>query len=146
MENCSIASLWRRAVAWWIDLLIISIPLCIWIIGVWSDIGGRYRVESWYQEYLWQDWLPWAWLLGVFLYYCVSEAVWSATLGKRLMRIKVVKTDGSVCDWYASVVRNLLRFFDGLFFWWIGAVFAITTKKRQRIGDLLAKTVVVGKF
>ena len=48
MEPYRLASWWRRALAWWIDLLIVCIPLCIWIIGVWSNMGGRYRVESWY--------------------------------------------------------------------------------------------------
>lgn len=143
MNNYLPANIWRRGLAWWIDLHVISIPLCLWLIGVWSDIGGRYRTESWYQQYLWQDWLIWAWLLFVFLYYSLCEAVWGATFGKRLLKIKVIKTDGSPCDWPASAIRNLLRFADALFFWWLGAIVLLATRKNQRCGDLLAKTLVV---
>ncbi len=143
MGPYNLAGWWRRALAWWIDLLVISIPLCIWIIGVWSDLGGRYHVESWYQQYLWLEWLPWAWLVSVYLYYCLSEALAGATLGKRLMNIRVVKIDGSPCGQSASAVRNLVRFLDALFFWWLGAIFMLATKRRQRLGDLLAGTMVV---
>ena len=145
MEPYRLVSWRRRALAWWIDLLIICIPLCVWLIGVWSNMGGRYRVESWYQEYLWLEWLPWAWLLFVYLYYGVAEALEGATPGKRLLSIRVVRIDGSPCGAVASAVRNLVRFLDALFFWWIGALIALATRRRQRLGDLLAGTVVVSK-
>lgn len=145
MEQYNLAGWWRRGLAWWIDLLVICIPLCIWIIGVWSDLGGRYHVESWYQQYLWLEWLPWAWLLFVFLYYGVNEALGGATPGKRLLGIRVVMTDGSPCSPSASALRNLVRFLDALFLWWLGALAALLTKRRQRLGDLLAHTMVVRK-
>ena len=145
MENYVLAQLWRRVLAAWIDLLIISIPPCLWIIGVLSDVGNRYHVESWYQQYLWLEWLPWAWLLFVFLYYGVNEALGGATPGKRLLGIRVVMTDGSPCSPSASALRNLVRFLDALFLWWLGALAALLTKRRQRLGDLLAHTMVVRK-
>ena len=143
MENYVLAQLWRRALAAWIDLLIISIPPCLWIIGVLSDLGNRYHVESWYQQYLWQEWLPWAWVFAVFFYYAASESRWGATAGKRLLRIEVVRIDGSPCNWHAALVRNIWRFVDGWLFWWLGLIVILCSKKRQRIGDMLAKTVVV---
>lgn len=145
MEIYAPAALWRRGMAWWIDLLAASIPGCVWIIGVWSDIGGCYRTDSGYQEYLWQDWLPWMWLGVAFLYYFLCEALGGATLGKFLLNLKVVRADGSACGWKESLIRNAVRVFDGIFFWWLGVASIVLSKKRQRLGDRLAGTIVMSR-
>ena len=43
----------------------------------------------------------------------------------------------------AAVVRNLLRLVDGLFFYLVGALFAFSSPRAQRLGDRAAHTVVV---
>jgi len=66
------------------------------------------------------------------------------TLGKRLMKIKVVANDGKVPGYGQSVVRNVLRIIDMLpAMYLIGAVLIFLTEKDQRLGDLAAKTRVV---
>jgi uncharacterized RDD family membrane protein YckC len=79
-----------------------------------------------------------------FLYYIVLEAVLGATLGKLLLGIRVVSVDGSRIGWGASIIRNLLRIIDALpFFYLLGAILIWTSPQRQRLGDRVAKTVVV---
>lgn len=82
--------------------------------------------------------------IAVLFYFFVLEGVWDGqTVGKRLLGIKVVKEDGSECDIGTSFVRNLLRIIDGLFYYLVGFLAMAFTDNRQRIGDLLAGSVVV---
>ena len=72
------------------------------------------------------------------------EAQFGATIGKRLIGLKVVKLDaGAPVDWQAAIVRNVLRLVDGLFFYLVGAIVVWTSGKKQRLGDRIAGTVVI---
>lgn len=78
-----------------------------------------------------------------FAYYIVLEAVMGGTLGKKALGIKIVKQDGTPMDWQASIIRNLLRIIDGMFVYLVGAIVIWTSKNKQRLGDMVAHTVVV---
>ena len=83
-------------------------------------------------------------LLAVGLgYYIVCEAATGATLGKRLVGIRVVGEDGAHVTLGAAVVRNLLRVIDALFFYLVGFLFALVSARGQRLGDRAAHTIVV---
>lgn len=124
----------RRAVAIIIDTILLSIVG--WAIAAMT--GGAtsegFKVEGAPALLL---------FLVAFAYYAVMEKTSGATLGKKAMGLKVVKEDGSGLDWQASIVRNLLRIIDGLFFYLVGAVVVWVSKKRQRLGDMAARTYVV---
>jgi uncharacterized RDD family membrane protein YckC len=80
----------------------------------------------------------------VFGYYIVLEAIFGATLGKFATNLRVVReSDGGPIDWSASVIRNVLRIIDGLVLYLVGLIAMCFSKKRQRIGDRVAGTVVV---
>ncbi|MFL5661319.1 MAG: RDD family protein, partial [Ktedonobacteraceae bacterium] len=66
-----------------------------------------------------------------------------ATLGKMVVGLRVVKLDGSPISWSESVIRNLLRIIDGIFFYLVGAIFVWTSPRKQRLGDRAASTVVI---
>jgi uncharacterized RDD family membrane protein YckC len=76
-------------------------------------------------------------------YYIVMEALFGATLGKKAMGLKVVKESGEPIDWQASIVRNVLRLIDGFLFYLVAAIVVWISKKRQRLGDMAAHTLVV---
>ncbi len=60
------------------------------------------------------------------------------------MGLVVVKSDGSDCTIGASVLRNLALIVDNLPFMYIaGIVLIFVTDENQRVGDLVADTVVV---
>ena len=82
------------------------------------------------------------WLVVAIAYYVVQEARSGDTLGKKLVGLHVVKLDGSPITMRESVVRNVLRLVDGLFFYLVGAIVVWASKKNQRLGDRLAGTVV----
>ena len=76
-------------------------------------------------------------------YYVFCEAATGATLGKRMVGIHVIGEDGEHLTFGASLVRNLLRLVDCLFFYLVGGLFALTSPRGQRLGDRAAHTVVV---
>lgn len=78
------------------------------------------------------------------VYFTYFEGTSGQTIGKKLTHIKVVKEDGSTCDLGSALVRNFLRIVDHLpFLYILGIILIAATDKRQRLGDMLAKTIVV---
>jgi len=66
------------------------------------------------------------------------------TLGKRLLRLRVVDAEGLKLQFNQIMTRNLLRFIDSLpFFYFVGGVTCWFSPKCQRLGDLAANTVVI---
>jgi len=74
-------------------------------------------------------------LLAYFVY---LEARYGQTVGKMLMDIVVIGEDDGPISYRESVVRTLLRPVD-----LVGFVAMFATDRRQRIGDLVADTIVV---
>ena len=89
-------------------------------------------------------------ILLVFLtfssYFAFFEWLWSGqTPGKRWMKLRVIREDGRPITFWEASVRNLLRVLD-MFpypFYSIGLISVFSTSRDQRIGDMVAGTVVV---
>ena len=80
----------------------------------------------------------------VLLYYFAFEAAIGQTVGKLLLGVRVVRTDGSRPSVAAIGIRTLLRVVDWLpFLYLVGFIAMLATGgRRQRLGDLAAKTGV----
>ena len=82
-------------------------------------------------------------LLAMLLYYGVSEATSGQTVGKRLMKIRVVGIDGERAGPVQIALRTILRLIDGIAFYLVGVIAILATgKRRQRLGDMAARTTV----
>ena len=78
-------------------------------------------------------------------YFVVLETFWSRTLGKYLQGLVVRKLDGGPSNWKTALIRGTLRILEvnPLLFGGIPAgLFVISSERKQRIGDMLAGTVV----
>jgi len=130
----------RRIAAAVIDALVVVILLVVIAktLGdegttkrsVWAETSGSPRA---------------VFLLLTLVYFLGTELVWAQTIGKRVMKIRVVGLDGRKLTPGAAVIRNLVRIVDwlpGLYI--IGAIALFTAgNKHFRLGDLAAKTKVV---
>ncbi|MGD7651906.1 MAG: RDD family protein [Verrucomicrobiales bacterium] len=128
-----------RAGAYLIDLLIrifvMIVALVLFSISG-SAIGGKVAGGLMLLVWFLLDWI----------YPVVFEAGRrGATPGKRAMNLRVVQATGSPITWGQAVVRNFLRFIDGmpLFTYVFGMASCLATKRFQRLGDLAAGTVVI---
>lgn len=81
----------------------------------------------------------------VFLaYYLVLEGSRGQTLGKMLVGIRVVgENTAGVSGVGAVTVRTLMRFVDGFLFYLVAIIVVVFSQKNQRLGDMLARTLVV---
>jgi uncharacterized RDD family membrane protein YckC len=79
----------------------------------------------------------------VFAYYFLQEGLFAATIGKTLLKLRVVEMTGDPCSFNGSFKRNLLRFVDWLpALYILAAVIISVSHERLRLGDIVAKTVV----
>jgi len=77
------------------------------------------------------------------LYYFACEAASGRTLGKLLLGVRVVSADGLRAGPGQVAARTALRLIDGILFYLVGLIAILATgERRQRLGDLAAKTVV----
>lgn len=78
-------------------------------------------------------------------YFMIFELIWAGqSPGKRLVGIRVIKTGGFALRFVDSLLRNLLRIIDFIpLFYGVGLVSLLATRRCQRIGDLVAGTLVV---
>lgn len=66
------------------------------------------------------------------------------TVGKMVMKIRVVRLDGSPVHWSNYLVRWMLRLVDiWIFAGSIGVLSILFSERRQRVGDAAAGTVVI---
>ena len=110
----------RRVYAFLLDSLILS-PMA---------------VMSWQYE-----WGIRAMALGLTLvYFFICEATGGQTIGKAVFKLRVVTVDGEIAGPRAVAARTIIRQIEGL----LGLVVMLCTgERRQRLGDLAAKTAVV---
>lgn len=78
-------------------------------------------------------------------YGIVTEWYWRGqTLGKRLLRLRVVDAQGLRLHFTQIVIRNLLRAVDSLpVFYLVGGLACLLNPRAQRLGDIAANTVVI---
>ena len=109
------------------------------IFGALENISGAGGMQ--------RDMFPWYWGVLYFViyiaYFTLLEGSKGQTVGKMITKIKVVREDGSPIDMSQAFTRNILRIIDGLFAYLIGAILIWRSDKQQRLGDSVARTVVV---
>jgi uncharacterized RDD family membrane protein YckC len=78
-------------------------------------------------------------------YGIATEWYWQGqTLGKRLLKLRVMDEQGLRLQFSQIVIRNLLRFVDSLpLFYMVGGLACLISKNAQRLGDFAANTLVV---
>ena len=87
-------------------------------------------------------------IIGFFIvsigYGILTEWYWQGqTLGKRLLRLRVMDEQGLRLKFSQIVIRNLLRFVDSLpALYLVGGLACLLNRRAQRLGDFAANTVV----
>jgi uncharacterized RDD family membrane protein YckC len=130
----------RRIVAALIDVSIIGILLVVIAKTLGNEEAREYSLWAETQG------APRAlFFLLTFAYYFGTELVWAQTLGKRVMKLRVVRDDGAKAPARPVFIRNLVRLVDWLpSLYLVGVITLIASgERRVRLGDIAAKTKVV---
>jgi len=146
-EGLNVKVLRRRLAAGLVDAVLMLVGLAL-AVGVWGDNSAELD-SSRLTLGLSLGWRPFLfYCLIVLLSYVLFEGARSATPGKLALGLRVVKYDGSPCGWVAALKRSILRPVDALPIvvpYLVGTAAASLSTKRQRLGDVFARTLVVTK-
>jgi len=143
----ALASIGNRFLACAVDHAIQAVTIGVMVIAF--TIVANY---STFGDYLTNapKWVYAVLIIVVFLlisgYFAFFEWLWSGqTPGKRWLKLRVIREDGRPITFFEAVVRNLLRDFDIMPFpfYSIGLISVFASSKDQRVGDMVAGTVVV---
>jgi uncharacterized RDD family membrane protein YckC len=128
-----LAGIGSRAGALFLDTLVqmLATLILLWVAGMFVDAGVALAAVGLF--------------MVVFGYPILSETFAKGqTLGKKALGIAVVRTDGSPVTFLAATIRNVMRLIDLLpGAYTVGLVAMLATKRCQRLGDLVAGTIVV---
>ncbi len=144
VNSFTLASIWHRVFAIFIDFIFFSIiffPATKLVKGVWIMSASDHR---WAYGLFITDPLCIIFLIFIILYFILLEGCWGKTLGKWVLKIKIIKEDGGLPGIKASAIRNLLRIVDSLpALNILGIILIITSQKNKRFGDIIANTIVL---
>jgi len=134
------ASFWRRFLADYFDMLITITPFAVpsyLLLTTDAFFDNPFRfLGLFFLAML-------AMMFVCYFYRSLFEGIWGKTIGKKICGITVLKDDFTKCTISAGLLRNLLRIVDLFFYYWVGVVSIVGTMKWQRLGDIVAGTVVV---
>src|SRR6266404_1801653 len=143
----ALASIGNRFLACAIDhalqmLTIILMAIAFTVVANYSSLGDQLsNAPKWVKAVL---------IVIVFLiisgYFAFFEWIWNGqTPGKRWLKLRVIREDGRPVTFWEAAVRNLLRTFDMMPapFYSIGLISVFVSASDQRVGDIIAGTVVV---
>lgn len=126
-----------RLLAWLVDVGI--------VIAVTSALGTAAGLLGWLAPDVAVAASTLSFFLVQFGYAMITEWSWRGqTVGKRLLRLRVVDIAGHRMQFSQVAIRNLLRAVDvlpGLYL--VGGLAMLISKRGQRLGDLAANTVVI---
>ncbi|HEU4719544.1 MAG TPA: RDD family protein [Bacteroidia bacterium] len=140
--NYNIASAGERTLARLLDLVIMAVYLvAMFLISNQVFSGGDWEMRETFQ-------LPVSILITVpvLTYTLWCEPVFRGrTFGKIILGLKVVKTDGTPAGVGAAAFRWMTRLLEGelALFTFLALPVAIISGKGQRIGDMVAGTIVI---
>jgi uncharacterized RDD family membrane protein YckC len=127
------AGFWRRVAAYYIDSIVVMIPVAL-IIVPFAFFGETLATIGTVLA-----------LVVMFGYFVVMHSsAWQATVGKRVLGVKVTDLEGNRIGIGRSLVRLLGSFVSSLILG-VGYLMAGFTQKRQALHDMIAGTLVVRK-
>jgi uncharacterized RDD family membrane protein YckC len=144
----SISSTGTRIVAYLIDIFLqVAALVLLYILGAVSfDLGiGDTRFDTDEVGYYLFAFLYLVYFFFQWGYFLLFETIWDGqSPGKKIMGIRVMKSNGEPLDFSTLVLRNFCRAVDGFpVLGILGGLVSIIDSRARRIGDLVADTLVI---
>jgi uncharacterized RDD family membrane protein YckC len=133
-----IVSIGERIVAFLIDGFILYLYAVL--VNLIGDAIGYIYEDGWTQRGL----MALIFVPAMFYSLLMHSIFNGRTVGKMLLKMRVVRLDGTPVHWSNYLVRWMLRLVDiWIFLGSIGLLTILFTERRQRLGDAAAGTVVI---
>lgn len=137
------AGFWIRFLAYVIDSLILSVVFCplgfgVGMIGVAAEVDQN--SPAWAGVNILLNGVS---ILAGWIYFALMESSsWQATLGKKLLKLKVIDMNGYPISFGKATGRYFGKLLSSMICL-IGFIMAAFTEKKQGLHDMLASTLVV---
>jgi len=144
MQNRDYIGFGKRLLAYIIDMVLFMIVLMlisavVTLLMVKTSNNPQESLESF--NSIMNIFIPLAFLL----YFALMESsAKQGTLGKMLMKIKVINAEGERLSKKDAFIRNIARYLSGIILG-LGYIMIMFTKDKQSLHDKLAKTYVIAK-
>ena len=140
LDGVKLAPFFRRAAAFYIDL-IIAVPMAVALITGYTYITGGFKNNSDLKfEFNFENWYS---LVGLMLYFGLATYFGNGkTLGKKLLKIRVISLTHSKMTFFQSIERSLgygASFLEGGF----GFIQFFINPNRRTVHDRIAETIVI---
>lgn len=163
-EKKQYAGFWIRFGAYLIDGLIVGIPyliiLMILMFTMVSNTEGFEQLMFAEDPMYVEEQIPEEALMGMIVFYLISFVIgilvsvgyyaglhasrWQATIGKKLLGLKVTTIQGERISFWRAVGRFLgMQLLSSIFM--IGFIMAAFTEKKQSLHDMISGTIVIKK-
>jgi len=139
-----IAGVGSRFIALLVDYLILVVTGIVMTLILTVVFAAVHVFAHWSE-----NWITAFVVILIFLanwgYFALFEAFWNGkTPGKRAAKIRVIHRSGRAVSFLESLARNLVRVIDYLpGFYGVGVLAIFLSKQNQRLGDMVAGTLVV---
>ena len=149
------ALLWKRIVAFFIDVTIINLFILFPFRSLFQNIipkdysfSEAYNLLSTsinYTKFI--SSVSFAMLILIILYFFMMERKMQQTIGKMLMKIYVVSDNNQLKAWQL-LARNLvfIPIFPFVLLWILDPLFMFFTETNRRLTEILSRTKVVEKY
>ncbi|HVB71441.1 MAG TPA: RDD family protein [Acidimicrobiales bacterium] len=136
-----LAGIGSRFMAFVIDSILLAIVLVVVNVALFAGFSSNTRSDK-----ILTAGLSLLTFLLIFAgYFIVCEMLWSGrSIGKRAAGIRVVSATGVAEGFWSILLRNIARLIDFLpIFYIVGSISILASANNQRIGDMLANTIVI---
>jgi uncharacterized RDD family membrane protein YckC len=132
-----LASLGERIVGYLIDSLVMIAYLVVLVFISLSLVSNRFIYHY--------TWVPFIFYIPIYFYTLAFEVFMNGqTIGKRVMKIKVISIDGAKPTLGQYLIRWIFRLVDiSLSFFLCGIICIAVSERKQRVGDMVAGTAVI---
>lgn len=147
--------LWKRVIAFLIDLLAINFFVLIPFKPFFSELSPANASFSQIYDYLNSNpnFISRITIISIFmsfmimLYFISFEAKFGQSIGKKLMSLRVRSQTGKLKLWQ-HFIRNILflPIFPFVLLWLLDPLFMLFSKSKQTLTEILSKTEVVQKY
>jgi uncharacterized RDD family membrane protein YckC len=136
-----LAGIGSRFMAYVIDSILLVIVLVVVNIALFDGFRSNSRSDT-----ILFDGLSLLSFVVIFIgYFIVCEMLWSGrSIGKRAAGIRVISATGAAEGFWSVLLRNIARLVDFLpVFFIVGSIAILASANNQRVGDMLANTIVI---
>lgn len=135
------AEVWRRIVAGLIDL-VPGLVIVMFAFGIGDPVGVLLANWPGMGPGNWEQMMPALIVIGITIVHsCVCEVFTGRTLGKRFTGCRVVTSTGEAPNVWQVLARNGVKILEMVAYPML--IFMVLSPLRQRLGDVVGKTVVV---